>query len=86
MGVASLVMIKDLKECGIIKKSVKDEELKDIIEMEMLSHVTWAVNSGRKNTYTTMEEDSFIALSLRLFRPYLSKEVIRQLEVLNNYK
>lgn len=79
-------MIKDLKECGIIKKSVKDEELKDIIEMEMLSHVTWAVNSGRKNTYTTMEEDSFIALSLRLFRPYLSKEVIRQLEVLNNYK
>lgn len=79
-------MIKDLKECGIIKKSVKDEELKDIIEMEMLSHVTWAVNSGRKNTYTTMEEDSFIALSLRLFRSYLSKEVIRQLEVLNNYK
>ncbi len=79
-------MIKDPKECGIIKKSVKDEELKDIIEMEMLSHVTWAVNSGRKNTYTTMEEDSFIALRLRLFRPYLSKEGIRQLEVLNNYK
>ncbi|MBP3819032.1 MAG: TetR/AcrR family transcriptional regulator, partial [Butyrivibrio sp.] len=48
-----LKKVMDLRECGIIKKSVKDEDLKDIIEMEMLSHVTWAVNSGRKNTYTT---------------------------------
>ena len=54
--------------------------------MEMLSHVTWAVNSGRMNTYTTMDEDSFISLSLRLFKPYLSKEGIRQLEALNNGK
>ncbi len=54
--------------------------------MEMLSHVTWAVNSGRKNTYTDMDDDTFISLSLRLFRPYLSKEGIRQLEALNNGK
>ena len=79
-----LKKVMDLRECGIIKKSVKDEDLKDIIEMEMLSHVTWAVNSGRKNTYTTMDEDSFIFLSLRLFRPYLSKEGIRQLEAFCN--
>ena len=76
----------NLRECGIIKKSVKDEDLRDIIEMEMLSHVTWAVNSGRKNTYTTMNEDSFISLSLRLFKPYLSKEGIKQLEALNDGK
>ena len=76
----------DLRECGIIKKSVRDEDLRDIIEMEMLSHVTWAVNSGRKNTYTDMDEDAFISLSLRLFRPYLSKEGIRQLEALNDCK
>ena len=81
-----LKKVMDLRECGIIKKSVSDEDLRDIIEMEMLSHVTWAVNSGRKNTYTTMDEDSFISLSLRLFRPYLGKEGIRQLEALNNGK
>ena len=81
-----LKKVMDLRECGIIKKSVKDEDLRDIIEMEMLSHVTWAVNSGRKNTYTTMNEDSFISLSLRLFKPYLSKEGIKQLEALNDGK
>ena len=81
-----LKKVMDLRECGIIKKSVKDEDLRDIIEMEMLSHVTWAVNSGRKNTYTTMDEDSFILLSLRLFRPYLSKEGIRQLEAISDSK
>jgi len=81
-----LKKVIDLRECGIIKKSVRDEDLRDIIEMEMLSHVTWAVNSGRKNTYTTMDEDSFISLSLRLFRPYLSKEGIKQLEALNDGK
>ena len=81
-----LKKVIDLRECGIIKKSVGDKDLRDIIEMEMLSHVTWAVNSGRKNTYTTMDEDSFISLSLRLFKPYLSKEGIRQLEALNNGK
>ena len=79
-----LKKVMDLRECGVIKKSVRDEDLRDIIEMEMLSHVTWAVNSGRKNTYTTMDEDSFISLSLRLFRPYLSKEGIRQLEAFCN--
>ncbi len=79
-----LKKVMNLRECGVIKKSVRDEELRDIIEMEMLSHVTWAVNSGRKNTYTTMDEDSFISLSLRLFRPYLSKEGIRQLEAFCN--
>jgi len=81
-----LKKVMDLRECGVIKKSVRDEDLRDIIEMEMLSHVTWAVNSGRKNTYTTMNEDSFISLSLRLFKPYLSKEGIRQLEALNDCK
>ncbi|WP_049962338.1 TetR/AcrR family transcriptional regulator [Oribacterium sp. FC2011] len=81
-----LKKVMDLRECGVIKKSVGDEDLRDIIEMEMLSHVTWAVNSGRKNTYTTMNEDSFISLSLRLFKPYLSKEGIRQLEALNDGK
>ena len=81
-----LKKVMDLRECGVIKKSVRDEDLRDIIEMEMLSHVTWAVNSGRKNTYTTMDEDSFISLSLRLFRPYLSKEGIRQLEAIDNDK
>ena len=81
-----LKKVMDLRECGVIKKSVRDEDLRDIIEMEMLSHVTWAVNSGRKNTYTTMNEDSFISLSLRLFKPYLSKEGIRQLEALNDGK
>ena len=81
-----LKKVMDLRECGVIKKSVRDEDLRDIIEMEMLSHVTWAVNSGRKNTYTTMDEDSFISLSLRLFRPYLSKEGIRQLEAISDSK
>ena len=81
-----LKKVIDLRECGIIKKSVGDKDLRDIIEMEMLSHVTWAVNSGRKNTYTDMDDDTFISLSLRLFRPYLSKEGIRQLEALNNGK
>ena len=81
-----LKKVIDLRECGIIKKSVGDKDLRDIIEMEMLSHVTWAVNSGRMNTYTTMDEDSFISLSLRLFKPYLSKEGIRQLEALNDGK
>ncbi len=81
-----LKKVMDLRECGVIKKYVRDEDLRDIIEMEMLSHVTWAVNSGRKNTYTTMNENSFISLSLRLFKPYLSKEGIRQLEALNDGK
>ncbi|MBQ9304749.1 TetR/AcrR family transcriptional regulator [Butyrivibrio sp.] len=81
-----LKKVMDLRECGVIKKSVRDEDLRDIIEMEMLSHVTWAVNSWRKNTYTTMDEDSFISLSLRLFRPYLSKEGIRQLEAISDSK
>ena len=81
-----LKKVIDLRECGIIKKSVRDEDLRDIIEMEMLSHVTWAVNSGRKNTYTDMDEDAFISLSLRLFKPYLSKEGIKQLEALNDGK
>ena len=64
-------MLGELQKKGILSSAMSDEWKKNYIEIIMLSHMSWARETGKESTYTDLSLDEFVDSQMRLLEPYV---------------
>lgn len=71
-----------LKENDIFISSFSEEEMKSIVSITMLSHLSWANEEGKNSTYTDLTFQQFLYQHILLLKPYLTKKGSKQFEAI----
>lgn len=64
-------ILGELQQRGILSKDMSDAWKKDYIEIIMLSHLSWARETGKQSTYTNLSLEEFIDSQMRLLEPFV---------------
>lgn len=64
-------ILGELQQRGILSKDMSDTWKKDYIEIIMLSHLSWARETGKQSTYTNLSLEEFIDSQMRLLEPFV---------------
>ena len=64
-------MLGGLQQRGVLSSAMSDDWKKNYIEIIMLSHLSWARETGKESTYTNLSLDEFVDSQMRLLEPYV---------------
>lgn len=67
-------MLGELQQKGILSEDMSDAWKRDYIEIIMLSHLSWARETGKQSTYTNLTLEKFIDSQMRLLEPFVIQE------------
>ena len=66
--------LMQLKENHVLKGSFTSKDAEDLTSIMMMAHLSWIRGLGTKTSFITMDEEDFIAMHVRLLKPWLDQK------------